>query len=259
MTMSLLLTPTQNSSLPQPTLSVWPIQTQIFCESMDLHEFVLEHVGEILKEGMVLAITSKLFSVAEKRFVSIDSISKRELIEKDCDHFLCETSHGVTLTIKDGLVIPSSGIDESNSENGHYLLYPENPYASTQALHGFLTQHLKIKNLGVIMTDSHTSALRKGVKGIGLAHYGFNAIFNLVGTEDLFGRKIKMTSVNVLDSLSVATVLTMGEASERCPLAIAHYRNIEFTHGKSIEETKREIQIPLDEDLYGPLLTALKK
>ena len=243
----------------RPQLSVRPIHTEVFHFGMDLHDFIFKYAKPHIREGSILAITSKILSVAENRGVPMNSISKRELIEKDCDVFLCETSHGVTLTIKEGLVIPSSGIDESNSEEGHYLLYPKSPYEAAKKIYDELSKKTGIQRFGIIITDSHTSALRKGVTGIALSHYGFKALRNLVGQPDLFGRKIKMTSVNVLDSLTVSAVLTMGEAAEACPLALIEYQQTEFTHGLSAEETKTEIQIPLDEDLYGPLLTALQR
>jgi len=231
-------------------LSVNPIQTSIFHPGDDLVEFILQNASMHLKENSILAITSKIFSIAENRIIPRDSISKIDLIKKDCDYFVCETSHGVCLTIKHGLLIPSSGIDESNSESGDYLLFPENPFQSLEILHEKLQSKLNIRSFGLIMTDSHSHALRKGVTGIALAHWGFKATRNLVGAEDLFGRKLKMTMVNVVDSLAVSAVLTMGEAAEACPLAILQCNHIEFTD----RTDPSEIRIPLEEDLYGPLL-----
>lgn len=100
------------------------------------------------------------------------------------------------------------------------------------------------------MTDSHTTPLRKGVTGVALAHWGFHPIENLVGTEDLFKKSLRMTSVNVLDALAVAAVLVMGESAESQPLALLQYPNVKFTD----HDTAHEIKIPLHEDLYGPLM-----
>ncbi len=159
------------------------------------------------------------------------------------------------LTIKHGLILPSAGIDESNSATDDYILYPLDPYASAKKLGEDLRARSGFNKVGVILTDSHTTSLRKGVTGVGLAHWGFRAIRSEVGREDLFGRKLKMTAVNVLDALSVAAVLTMGESSEARPIALLQYDQIEFTSSTSPDE----IKIPLEEDLYGPLLLALKK
>ena len=227
-----------------------PIKTAIYRYGTNLQEFIWKAIHAQLHEGMIVAVTSKIISIAENELVPMAQISKRALIEREADHFLCETSFNVCLTVKHGLVIPSAGIDESNSESGHYILYPKDPYLSAQRLCDFLKQKSGFKKMGVIITDSHTSALRKGVVGVGLSHWGFKAIKNLVGEDDLFGRKIKMTSVNVLDALAVAAVLTMGESSECQPIALLEYGDAEFTEVTSADE----IKIPLEEDLYGPLL-----
>lgn len=235
------------------SMNVQAIKTCIFDSSMNLEDFVWKHIGEQLKENTVVALTSKVVSIAEKRIVSKDSISKKDLIRREADHYICETMHDVSLTVKHGILIASAGIDESNSQEGAYILFPEDPYASAHKLYKFLKEKSKLKNIGVIITDSHTTPLRKGVTGVALAHWGFHPIENLVGTEDLFKKCLRMTSVNILDALAVAAVLVMGESAEAQPLALLQYPKIQFTD----HDTAHEIKIPLEEDLYGPLM--LKK
>lgn len=238
----------KSSSAPQ--LKAHAIKTPIFQIGENLETFLATHLEDQLFEGAIVAITSKIISLAEGQLVPKSEISKRDLIRKESDHFICETPHGVSLTIKAGLLIPSAGIDESNSPNGDYILYPENPFLSAQRIHDFLKLKFQIKNLGILLTDSHTHALRKGVTGISLAHWGFKATRSMVGEADLFGRAIQMTSVNLVDALSVTAVLLMGEVAETCPLAILNYPGLVYTNHSSAEE----IAIPLEEDLYGPLL-----
>ena len=168
---------------------------------------------------------------------------------------LCDGLHGVSLTIKHGLLIPSAGIDESNSENGDYILYPKDPFASARRLCQAIKEKLKLKNFGIILTDSHTHPLRRGVTGIALAYDGFFPWKNLIGEPDLYGRKMKMTSVNVVDSLAVAAVFVMGEAAEQQPLALIETNDVVFTDKAPQPE---DIRIPLEEDLYGPLIAAKK-
>jgi F420-0:gamma-glutamyl ligase len=156
----------------------------------------------------------------------------------------------VSLTIKHGILIPSAGIDESNSEEGAYILFPEDPYASAEILGSALRTRFGIRRLGIIITDSHTQPLRKGVTGIGLSHWGFRATKNYVGRKDLFGREIKMTHVNALDALAVAAVYAMGETDEQRPIAVLEGTEVEFTDATSVDE----IRIPVEEDLYGHLL-----
>ena len=145
-------------------LSARAISTSIYSSDMDFHRFILTHIGNELKEGQILAITSKLVSLAEKRLVSQNSINKKELVEKESDYYLGEIAYDCHLTIKHGQLIPSAGIDESNYEDGSYILYPITPYASAQKIHAFLSEELGIERFGILLTDSHTVALRRGVR-----------------------------------------------------------------------------------------------
>ena len=237
-------------------LLVTAVKTDIFKKGDDLVSFVVRHTPtNLIHEGIILAITSKIVSIAEDQVVSRNTIDKKTLVRREADVFLTETVHEVSLTIKHGILIPTAGIDESNSETNEFILFPKDPYQSAEKLWKGLKKAWGLKNLGVIITDSHTQALRKGVTGIGLSHYGFKATRDLVGQNDLFGRSMKMTHVNTLDALSVAAVYQMGEINECCPLAVIDAPHVEFTQSTS----QNEIQIPLDEDLYGALFSKLGK
>lgn len=78
----------------------------------------------------------------------------------------------------------------------------------------------KLRNLGVIITDSTTSPLRYGVTGKCITYCGFKGVKSKIGEPDLFGRNLRMTRVNVADALSAAAVLCMGESKEQTPLDI---------------------------------------
>ena len=227
-------------------LSVFPVRTPIYEASVPLANFVATALSEHLRPGDIVAITSKIFSVAEHRTVSPDSIGKRELIEREADRFLGEGPYGVCLTIKHGIFIPSAGIDESNSAEGDYLLFPEDPFASSEALRRELVARLGVSPIGILMTDSHTTPLRWGVTGIGLGFAGFHPVHSLVGRNDLFGRPLQFTRVNRLDALAAAAVLEMGESDECTPLAIIRGATVEFS--ETINPA--DIRIPLEEDLY---------
>ena len=108
-------------------LTVQPVRTRVFRTGEDLADFIVEQVpSQCVRERMVLAVTSKIVSLSENRLVPQNEIGKAELVKRDADVFLGEIGYGCFLTIKEGLMIPSAGIDESNSENGHYILFPEN-------------------------------------------------------------------------------------------------------------------------------------
>jgi len=227
------------------------LRTPVFYPNQDLASFTIQALEvrsktQPLLERTVIAITSKIVSLAENRLVPKNTVNKAELIRLEADRFLGDGPFGVALTIKHGLVIPSAGIDESNSENGSYILYPEHPYESASKLWSAVREHFHLHELGVILTDSHTHPLRRGVTGIGLAHWGFRATDSKVGQPDLFGRKLQFTHINTLDALACSAVYAMGEADECCPLALIEGAPVKFSDASSAEE----IRIPLEEDLY---------
>lgn len=230
-------------------LVIQAVTTPLFHAGDSLSDFAIENVEpSLVADGMILAMTSKIVSLSEGRLVDKTSISKVELIEREADHNLGEVGYGCFLTIKNGLFIPSAGIDESNSETDQYIIYPADPFLSAKKLWITLHERWNLDHLGILITDSHTTPLRRGVTGISLAHWGFRGLISLIGKPDLFGRKMKMTTVNVADALAAAVTLTMGEGSECRPLAVVSSPEVEFH-----EETDvAELQMPLQQDLYYP-------
>lgn len=79
----------------------------------------------------------------------MESISKKALIEKEADKWITTDivpGKDIYITIKNNILIPSAGIDESNS-NGHYILRPDNLSQLTQHIHTYLCKKHGIKNL----------------------------------------------------------------------------------------------------------------
>ena len=233
------------------SITAIPVRTRTVHAGDSLEKIITDSVpAHLVRDGMVLAITSKVVSLCERALVTrTQAPSKKELVEQHADKYLGETVHGVHLTVKHGILIASAGIDESNSENNDYILFPENPYESARKIHAALRSAWGIKNLGILITDSHTTALRRGVTGIALSHWGIRATASKIGEKDLFGRTMRMTHANIIDALAVSAVYVMGETNESSPLSVIMAPGIEFTDASS----QSEIQIPLDEDLYGVL------
>jgi F420-0:gamma-glutamyl ligase len=236
------------------SFSVTAVQTSIFHPGQNLADFVAQnlesYLGGLHREKLVVTVTSKIVSLAENCLVKKDSVGKKELVERESDVYLGEIGYGCHLTVKHGLLIPSAGIDESNSETGDYILFPKDPFASLRDLHERLCSRFQIRELGLIMTDSHTTPLRNGVTGIALSYWGMHGIRSFIGSPDIFGRPLQMTNVNIVDALASAAVLAMGEANERRPLAVIRGAEVDFTD----KTDPNEVGIPIEKDLYGPIL-----
>ena len=211
-----------------------------------------------LKEESIIVVTSKVVSIWQGKCVEITSkIKKDNLIKEEADLYLDRDNNlpeSVMLTIKENILIPTSGIDESNA-NGYYILWPEKPFKAAKEIYNFLKEEYKLKKFGVIITDSHTTPLRTGIIGIGLAHYGFNPLRDYRGKEDIFGRKLKMSQTNIVDSLSAAAVYEMGEGAEQTPIAVIEGAGkIEFEE----KDYSKALEININEDIYSPLLKSAK-
>lgn len=209
-----------------------------------------------LHEGTILAITSKVISICEGRVAPIKDSNKDKLVRQEADLYLPkeENRYGVYLTIRDGQLVATAGIDESNGA-GYYILWPKDPQKTANEIRGYLTTRFNIERVGVIITDSKTTPLRWGTSGVAIAHSGFRALKNYIGTEDLFGRKLKMTKASVIDGLAAAAVFEMGEGNEQTPMAlISDVPSVEFTMQNPTKEELRELEINIEDDLYGSIL-----
>lgn len=184
----------------------------------DLHGILARYVPP-LQERTVLAITSKILAICEGRVRPFAGTDKRALIAEEAELYLPpDEKYGVCLTLKHGVLLPTAGIDESNSD-GQYVLLPSDPRGSAEAIRAFIAARDGLNEVGVIVTDSRSTPLRLGVTGVTLAHSGFRALNDYVGKGDLFGRPLRMTRVNVLDALAASAVLVMGlRLAVRCDL-----------------------------------------
>jgi len=222
---------------------------------------VLDRYLPTLQEGTVVTVTSKIVSICEGRIVNdSEAGGKEKLIAKEAEYFLPsqESKYDVSLTIKNGLLIPTAGIDESNID-GDYVLWPKYPQASANKIREHLAKKFSLKNLGIIITDSKTTPLRWGTTGVALSHSGFVALHDYRGKPDLFGRTMKMTQANNMDALAVAAVAVMGEGREQTPLAVIEdLPFITFQHRNPTKKELADLRIDIEDDLYAPLLKSVK-
>lgn len=227
----------------------------------NLHDILDKYLPK-LEEKSVVVITSKIVSICEGRLVKNDGHeAKLALAKQESQYYLGDkfpTPYGHLITIKENILIPSAGIDESNS-NGYLVLYPKDLQKTTNDIWSYLRNEHQLENLGMVVSDSHTTPLRWGITGIGLSWCGFRSMNNLVGSADVFGRKLISTQASVLDGLSAAAVVVMGEGAEQTPLAVIE--DVPFVSFQDREPSIEElnaIKITKEEDIYGPLLTSVE-
>lgn len=240
-------------------MKVTAYKTKKVATGDDLYEILDEYLPRIEEES-ILAITSKIVSITEGRMVKMDGVDKDELIRKEAQFYLPrkQNRYNVSLTITRNILAATAGIDESNG-NGYYILWPKDPQKTADKARRYLRKRFRLKNVGVIITDSKTSPLRWGVTAIALAYSGFKPLKDYIGRKDLFERKFVFEKLSIIDSLAAAASVVMGEGAEQTPMAIIN--DLPFVEFQDRNPTKKELEslkISIDEDLYGPFLKNVK-
>ncbi len=216
---------------------------------------VIDQISDF-KEGDILAITSKIISVMQGRMVKASDVDKAALIRQEADCYMLEDQYGVMLTIINNILIPTAGIDASNAE-GHYILYPENIFQVAEDIRQRLMKKFHVKHCGVIITDSRSAIMRRGVTGFALAWSGFKALRSYVGEKDVFGKPLEFTHVNIPDALSAAAVYEMGEGAECTPMAvISDAKDIPYSDAPVSAQERDFFILRMEDDIYAPLLMA---
>lgn len=211
-------------------------------------------------DNTVLAVTSKIISICEGRIVKIKGADKDKLVIEESDLYLgsANKKYGAILTIKNNLLIPNSGIDESNGD-GHYILWPKEPQKSANLIRAYVMKKYDIHNFGVIITDSKTTPLRWGTTGVAIAYSGIKPLRNYIGKKDIFRRKMIATKANLYDALAAAAVLVMGEGSEQTPMALISDLNfVKFCQKNPTKKELDELRIKVRDDLYGEILSGVQ-
>lgn len=214
-----------------------------FSEGNDLEKW-LSKVISVVSERDIWVISGKVVSILTGRvsFENLDLLIKQE----------SKRQYGrgeFVLTQKNGRLIPNAGIDASNVKKG-WVLWPKDPQQISEQIWKYLRARYNVKNLGIIITDSNITPLRRGTTGIGIGWCGFEALKDYRGSKDLFGKLLKVSVANILDSLASSAVLMMGEGDEQQPLVLIKGAPVIFQNRVPNELEKKMLQINEDEDLF---------
>lgn len=242
-------------------MKIRPIKTEKVLPRSTTIEALLDRSLKRFPENSILVITSKIVALSEGRVLPRGTITENTL-RQEADYYLPaqESRYGVPITIKDNTFIARAGMDNSNT-GGSSSLLPRDSYASARKIRSYLIRRFGLKQAGVIIVDSHSSPLRRGVTGVAIGWSGFVGLKGYEHVPDIFGKKFT-THANHVDALATAASLTMGEANEQTPIAlITDIPNIAF---KVSSPTKGELSYfkpPLRDDLFAPLFdfTKLKR
>jgi F420-0:gamma-glutamyl ligase len=223
-----------------------PIKTRLFNEGDDLLPFICSHVKEV-QERDVIVITSKIVALAQKRVIKK---SEKELTIRQLSTQTIPNRWGF-LTLLGGEWCMNAGADESNGF-GKVILLPHKEFMVAHELCETLKRKFDLKNFGVIISDTRSIPLRRGVEGIAFSHAGFKPVKSYIGKPDLAGRKMGHTEINVADALAAVAVFAMGEGNERQPLCVIQDSGVCFT-GEVYNA--RSVQLDPSTDIYRSAYT----
>ena len=197
-----------------------PVKTRILQPPQDDLFSVFDESLIEVSEGDIVVVSSKVVSIHEGHCVPASGSDKKALIAQEAQFSIPRTYWPSPLTVAHNAFIGTAGIDESNA-NGHYVLLPKDPFVSAHNIYSYITKRFALKHIGVVITDSHSSPLRRGAMGVAIGWWGFAPTINHVGKPDLFGREFRIEVSNIADAIAAGAGLVMGETDECQPVVIA--------------------------------------
>lgn len=194
----------------------------------------------------ILVVAQKVVSKADGRLVNLAdvrpsaraaAIAKEvrkdprlvEVILSESTEVVRQKPDVLIVAHRQGFVMANAGVDQSNigpDGEERALLLPRDVDASAAALKAQLDLEFGV-DFGVVINDSFGRPWRNGVVGVALGVAGFPALVSLVGTPDLFGRKMRITEVALADELAAAASLVMGQGDEGRPAV--HIRGVAYS------------------------------
>lgn len=184
-----------------------------------------------VRPGDVVAIAHKPVSKAEGRVVRLADVEpgdearflaeqtgkspelcqlilgeSRRILRRRRSLLVCETHHG--------FVCANAGIDASNTAEGTVVLLPTDPDLSARRLQHALSAAAGGR-VGVVITDTHGRAFRRGLVNVAVGIAGFEAVLDHRGGRDREGRMLVATDQALGDEVAAAAGMLMGKASGR--------------------------------------------
>jgi len=225
----------------------------------------LSRADLVLASGDVLVIAQKVVSKAEGRLVRLDTVepspeAARLAARAGKDPRLVEVILGESSAVvrarenliitrhRLGMVMANAGIDASNVEGGDsgiVLMLPEDPDASCARLAAALTGDSG-SHIGVVINDSVGRAWRRGQTGTAIGCWGLQALRDLRGEPDLFGRQLQVSEAAIADQLASVAALLQGQGDEGRPVVLVRGGFADPASAGSAADLIR----PLEQDLF---------
>ncbi len=173
----------------------------------DLAALIAGAAGD-LRDGDIVAVTSKIVSKAEGRVVRD---SREDAITAETVRVVARRGDARIVETRHGLVLAAAGVDASNTPPGTVVLLPEDPDESARGLRKALRDRTGAQ-VGVIVTDTLGRAWRIGQTDTAIGAAGVRPVLDYRGTADSFGNPLEVTLAAVADEIAAAADLVKGKA-----------------------------------------------
>ncbi|WP_328997215.1 coenzyme F420-0:L-glutamate ligase [Kribbella sp. NBC_00709] len=171
--------------------------------------------GTDLRDGDVVAVTSKIVSKAEGR---LTHGTRQEAVDAELVRVVAQRGETRIVQTRHGLVMAAAGTDTSNTAPGTVLLLPVDPDASARLLRTALKERYDV-NVGIVITDTLGRPWRNGQTDLAIGAAGVRVIEDLRGTTDSHGNVLAVTEPALADEVASAGELVKGKA-DGVPVAV---------------------------------------
>lgn len=174
-------------------------------------------IGDLadLRDGDVVAVTSKIISKAEGR---LTHGTRDEAIDAELVRVVAQRGDTRIVQTRHGLVLAAAGTDTSNTAPGTVLLLPVDPDLSARALRVAWKKRYDV-NVGVVITDTLGRPWRNGQTDLAIGAAGIQVLEDLRGSTDSHGNVLAVTEPAVADEIAGAGELVKGKA-DGVPVAV---------------------------------------
>lgn len=235
---------------------------------MTLQIFALADIGEIrsgddlgaiivraaaggLRDGDILAVTSKIVSKAEDRFVRAED-RDQAITDETVRVVARRDTPGGTIRIVEnrlGIIAAAAGVDSSSVPVGTVLLLPVDPDASARRIVDSVREQLGIR-VGVVVTDTLGRAWRIGQTDAAIGVAGTQEVLDMRGVHDEYGQEMNVTVTAVADEIAAATDLVKGKATGHPVAVVRGLSELVDREEPSPPRSARTLLRPTDEDMF---------
>jgi coenzyme F420-0:L-glutamate ligase / coenzyme F420-1:gamma-L-glutamate ligase len=223
----------------------------------DLNTIILQAIDHSqidIHDGDILVVTHKIVSKAEGRVIDLTSIKPTtkaimmarehdkdprimDLILRESKQILRSKNGIIISETRHGFVCANAGVDQSNVEGDTAVLLPIAPDESANRIRDAVKKIVG-KEIAVVITDTFGRTFRNGQTNVAIGIAGISPIKSYIGTHDMYGRKLRVTEIAVVDEIASAAELVMGKA-EGTPVAIVRGYDFEKASKPSIRSLLR--------------------